>query len=145
LYTNFEYYRAGAAGTSLAIADGVLVGDAVEVAVAAGGPPTTLPADVCCWEPDLPADMVSGGGGASLEAEREEALTGKGRVKTCRHKSCTRKNQDGAKLTWGPGPSSDPGSATPAAAAVVAVAACNTQIIKLIKELISLCDLPSTF
>jgi hypothetical protein len=62
----------------LAIADGVLVGDAVEVAVAAGGPPTTLPADVCCWEPDLPADMVSGGGGASLEAEREEALTGDG-------------------------------------------------------------------
>jgi hypothetical protein len=29
---------------------------------------------------------VTGGGGASLEAEEEEALTGKGWVKTCRHK-----------------------------------------------------------
>jgi hypothetical protein len=89
---------AGASGTSSATADGVLDGDAVEVAVAAGGSPVTLPADVCCWEPDPPAGMVSGGGGASLEAELEEALTGKGRVKTCRHKSYTYKNQDGANL-----------------------------------------------
>jgi hypothetical protein len=89
---------ASAAGTSSATADGVLDADAVEAVVAAGGSLATLLADVCCWEPDPPAGMVSGGGGASLEAE-EEALASKRRVKICRHKSCTRKNQGRAKLT----------------------------------------------
>jgi hypothetical protein len=74
---------AGAVGTSSATVGGVLNGDTVEVAVATGGSPVTLLADVCCWEPDPPAGMVFNGGGASLETEGEGALAGKGWVKTC--------------------------------------------------------------
>jgi hypothetical protein len=115
---------AGASGTSSTAADGVLDGVAVvEAAVAADGLPTTPPADACCWEPDPQAGMVSGGGGALLEAEGEEALASKGWVKTCRRNNYTRENKDGAKLTWGPGPSSDPRSGMPAAVAAAAAAA----------------------
>jgi hypothetical protein len=114
----------GVAGTSSAAADGVLDGvTIVEAAVAADGSPATLLADACCWEPDPPVGMVSSVGGAPLEAEGEEALTSKGWVKTCRHNNYTRENKDGAKLTWGPGPSSGPGSGMPAAVAVAAAAA----------------------
>jgi hypothetical protein len=60
--------------------------------VAADGSLATFPADVCCWEPDPPTSIVAGEGGASSEAEEGEALTGKGQVKTCRHKSYTQKN-----------------------------------------------------
>jgi hypothetical protein len=60
--------------------------------------------------------------GATLEAEGEEALASKGCVKTHRHDNYTRKNKDGATLTWGPGPSSDPGSGTFAVVVVVAAA-----------------------
>jgi hypothetical protein len=75
----------GAAGTSLAVADGVLNGVAVveaEVAVgvdaAAGdGPPAPLPADYYCWEPDPPAGVVPDGVGVPLGAEGEEALASK--------------------------------------------------------------------
>jgi hypothetical protein len=83
---------ANATGTSSAAADGGLGANADEAAVAADGSPATFPAEVCCWEPDPPAGMATGGGGASTEAEEGEALTGKGRVKTCRHKSYARKN-----------------------------------------------------
>jgi hypothetical protein len=83
---------ANTAGTSSATAGGGLDADADEAAVAADGSPATFPADVCCWEPDPPAGIVTGVGGASLEAEEEEALTGKGRVKTCRHRSYAHKN-----------------------------------------------------
>jgi hypothetical protein len=84
--------EANATGTSSAAADGGLGADADEAAVAADGSPATLPADVCCWEPDPPASIAAGGGGASTGAEEGEALTGKGQVKTCRHKSYTQKN-----------------------------------------------------
>jgi hypothetical protein len=83
---------ANAAGTSPATAGGGLDTDADEAVVAADGSPTTFPADVCCWEPDPPAGIVTSGGGASPEAEEEAALTGKGQVKTCRHRSYARKN-----------------------------------------------------
>ena len=86
-------------GTSSTTVNGGFGTDAdAEDAVAADRSPTTSSAGVRCWEPDPPAGMVSGGGGASLEAE-EEALASKRRVKICRHKSCTRKNQGRAKLT----------------------------------------------
>jgi hypothetical protein len=84
--------EANAIGTSLVAADGGLGADADEAAVAADGSPATFLADVCCWEPDPPAGIAAGGGGASTRAEEGEALTGKGRVKTCRHKSYARKN-----------------------------------------------------
>jgi hypothetical protein len=82
----------GAFGTSFAAADGVLDDIAVVeaavavgvVAAAGGGPPAPLLVDACCWKPD-PSGMVSGGGGATLGAEGEEALTSKGWVKTRRH------------------------------------------------------------
>jgi hypothetical protein len=82
----------GEVGTSSAVADGVLDGNAVVeaavavgvVAAAGGRPPAPLPADACCWKPDPPG-MVSDGGGAALGAEGEEALTSKGWVKTRRH------------------------------------------------------------
>jgi hypothetical protein len=83
---------ANAAGTSSATAGGGLDADADEVVVAADRSSATFPADVCYWEPDPPAGIVTGGGGASLEAEEEEALTGKGWVKTYRHRSYARKN-----------------------------------------------------
>jgi hypothetical protein len=60
--------------------------------VAAGGSSATFPAGVCRWEPDPPAGMAAGGEGTSTDAEEEEALTGKGRIKTCRHKSYNRAN-----------------------------------------------------
>jgi hypothetical protein len=82
---------ANATGTSSVTADGGLGTDADEAAVAADGSPATFLADVCCWEPNPPAGMAAGGGGASTEAEEGEARTGKGRVKTCRHKSYARK------------------------------------------------------
>jgi hypothetical protein len=82
----------GAAGTSpTAVADGVLDGIAViEAAVVVGGSSAPLPADACCWELDLPAGTVSGGGGMTLEAEGEEALASKGWVKTRRYNNYTR-------------------------------------------------------
>jgi hypothetical protein len=83
---------ANAAGTSSATAGGGLDADADEAAIAADGSPATFPVDVCCWEPDPPAGIAAGGGGASLEVEEGEALTGKGRVKTCWHRSYARKN-----------------------------------------------------
>jgi hypothetical protein len=43
-------------------------------------PPTPLS---CCREPDPPAGLESGGGGATLGAEGEEALTNRRWVKTC--------------------------------------------------------------
>jgi hypothetical protein len=75
----------GAAGTSSAAADGVLDGVAVveaevavgAVAAAGGGPPAPLPADSCCWEPDLPAGVVPSGVVTPLGAEGEEALASK--------------------------------------------------------------------
>jgi hypothetical protein len=84
--------EANATGTSSAAADGGLGADADEAAIAADGSPTTFPADVWCWEPDPPMGIAAGGGGASTEAEEGEALTGKGRVKTCWHKIYARKN-----------------------------------------------------
>jgi hypothetical protein len=60
--------------------------------VAADGSPTMFPAGVCRWEPDPPAGMAGGGEGTSTDAEEEEALTGKGRIKTYRHKSYDRAN-----------------------------------------------------
>jgi hypothetical protein len=60
--------------------------------VAADGSPTTFPAGVCRWEPDPMAGMAAGGEGTSTDAEEEEALTGKGWIKTCRHKSYDRAN-----------------------------------------------------
>jgi hypothetical protein len=81
-----------AAGTSSAAAGGGLDADADDATVTADGSQVTFPADVCCWEPDPPAGIAADGGGASSEAEEGEALTGKGRVKTCRHKSYARKN-----------------------------------------------------
>jgi hypothetical protein len=121
---------ANAAGTSsVAAGDGLDV-DADEAAVAADGSPATFPVDVCCWEPDPSGGIETGGGGASLEAEEDKALTGKGRIKTYKHRSYARKKTlEESKLTWGPEPSSDPGSgaptvvATAAAPAVVAAAA----------------------
>jgi hypothetical protein len=87
----------GAAGTSSVSADGVLDSVAVveavvavgAVAAAGGGSLAPLPAHACYWEPDLPAGMVSGGGGAPLGAEGEEALAGKGWFKTRRHNNYT--------------------------------------------------------
>jgi hypothetical protein len=60
--------------------------------VAADGSPTTSPAGVCRWEPHPPAGMATCREGTSTDAEEEEALTGKGRIKTCRHKSYARAN-----------------------------------------------------
>jgi hypothetical protein len=56
--------------------------------------------------------------GATLEAEGEEALISKGCVNTRRHDNYTSEKR--ATLTWGPEPSSDPGSGTSAALAAVA-------------------------
>jgi hypothetical protein len=83
---------ANAAGTSSATTGGGLDVGADEAAVAANGSPTTFPSDVCYWEPGPLAGIAAGWGGASSEAEEGEALTGKGRVKTCRHRSYARKN-----------------------------------------------------
>jgi hypothetical protein len=60
--------------------------------VAADGSSATSPAGVCRWEPDPPAGIAAGGEGTSMDAEEEEALTGKGWIKTCRHKSYARAN-----------------------------------------------------
>jgi hypothetical protein len=69
---------AGTTRTSSAAANGVLDDvTVVEAMVAAGGSPAPLPADACCWEPDSPAGMISGGGGTPLGAEGEEALANK--------------------------------------------------------------------
>jgi hypothetical protein len=115
---------ANVAGTSSATAGGRLDADAEEAAVAADGSSVTFLADVCCWGPDPSAGIVAGGGGASSEAKEGEALTGKGWVKTCRHKSYARKTLEESKLTWDHGPSSGPGSGAPAViAAPVAPAA----------------------
>jgi hypothetical protein len=38
------------------------------------------------------AGMEAGGGGAPTEAEEEEALMGKGQIKTCQHKSYAQEN-----------------------------------------------------
>ena len=59
---------------------------------AAEGSLVTFLADVCRWELDPPTGMAAGGEGASTDAEEEEALTGKGQIKTCRHKSYARAN-----------------------------------------------------
>jgi homoserine kinase len=62
-------------------------------------------------------------GRASIEAEGEGALIGKGRVKTCRCKSYAR-NLEEPKLTWDVEPSSGLGSEAPVVvAAAVAVPA----------------------
>jgi hypothetical protein len=60
--------------------------------VAADGSPAMFPAGVCRWELDPPVGMAADGEGTSTDAEEEEALTGKGRIKTCRHKSYDRAN-----------------------------------------------------
>jgi hypothetical protein len=60
--------------------------------IAADGSPTTTPAGVCRWEPDPSVGMAADGEGTSTDAEEKEALTGKGRIKTCRHKSYARAN-----------------------------------------------------
>jgi hypothetical protein len=60
--------------------------------VAADESPATFPVGVYRWEPDPPAGMAVGGEGTSTDAEEEEALTSKGRIKTCRHKSYDRAN-----------------------------------------------------
>jgi hypothetical protein len=60
--------------------------------VAADGLSATFLASVCRWEPDPPAGMAAGGDRTSTDAEEEEALTGKGRIKTCQHKSYDRSN-----------------------------------------------------
>jgi hypothetical protein len=96
--------------------------------VAADGSPATSPAGVCRWEPDPSTGMAAGGEGTSTEAEEEEALTGKGRIKTCRHKSYARANIGRPKLTWDHEPSSGLGSGAhvviaASAAAPAAVAA----------------------
>ena len=83
----------GAVGTSSAAADGVLDGIAVVEAVVAVGAVGTRRGDrrrhsqqtPAAESQDPPAGMVSGGGGATLGAEGEEALTSKGWVKTRRH------------------------------------------------------------
>jgi hypothetical protein len=80
----------GATGTSSTAADGVLDDVVVveaevaigAVAAAEGGPLAPLPGDSCCWEPDPSTGVVPGGLGAPLGAEGEEALSGKGWVKT---------------------------------------------------------------
>jgi hypothetical protein len=127
---------AGAVGASSAAADGVLDGIAIVEAVvavgavgtpsaaatplgigaAAAGPPAGA------WEPGgaVSAAAVRGGGGATLGAEGEEALTNKGWVKTRRHDKYTNQKK-GAPLTWGPKPSSDPGSGATDAFAVAAL------------------------
>jgi hypothetical protein len=92
---------AGTVGASSAAADGVLDGIAVVeamVAVGAVGTPSTAvtPLDVGAaaagppagaWEPGgaVSAAAAGGGGGATLGAEGEEALVGKGWIKTHRH------------------------------------------------------------
>jgi hypothetical protein len=63
-----------------------------ESMVAADGSPATFPTGVCRWEPDPPAGTAAGGEGTPTDAEEEEALAGKGRIKTCRHKSYDRAN-----------------------------------------------------
>ena len=60
--------------------------------VAADGSPTTFSVGVCRWEPDPSAGMAAVGEGTPTDAKEEEALTGKGRIKTCRHKSYDRAN-----------------------------------------------------
>jgi hypothetical protein len=60
--------------------------------VAADGSPATFLAGVLRWELDPLAGMAAGGEGTPTDAEKEEALTGKGRIKTCRHKSYDRAN-----------------------------------------------------
>jgi hypothetical protein len=94
--------EANATGTSSVVANGGLSANANEVVVAADGSPATSPVDVCCWEPDPPAGIAAGGGGAPTGAEEGEALMGKGRVKTCRHKSYARKNTGGVYTYLGP-------------------------------------------
>jgi hypothetical protein len=42
--------------------------------------------------PPPPAGMAAGEEGTSTDAEEEEALIGKGQIKTCRHKSYDRAN-----------------------------------------------------
>jgi hypothetical protein len=94
--------------------------------VAANESPATFLAGVCRWEPDPPAGMAAGGEGASTDAEEEEALTGKGRIKTCRLKATLERTLEEPKLTLDHEPSSGLGSgahiadavATPAVTAV---------------------------
>jgi hypothetical protein len=92
---------AGAAGASSAAADGVLDGIAIVEAVAAVravGTPSAAAAPLGvgaaavgppagAWGPGgvVSAAAAGGGGGTTLGAEGEEALTGKGWVKTRRH------------------------------------------------------------
>jgi hypothetical protein len=70
--------------------------------VAADGSSATFPAGVCRWKLDPLAGMAASGEGTSTDAEEEEALTGKGRIKTCRHKSYDRANTGRAKAYLGP-------------------------------------------
>jgi hypothetical protein len=60
--------------------------------------------------------------GATLEAEGEEALISKGWVNTRQHGKRPMEKMKRGTLTWGPGPSSDPGSETSAASAAVVAA-----------------------
>jgi hypothetical protein len=92
---------AGAVGAASAAADGVLDGIAVVEAMVAIGAVGTLsaaatPLDVGAaaagppagpWEPGGTVSVAAagGGGGVALGAEREEALTSKGWVRTHRH------------------------------------------------------------
>jgi hypothetical protein len=60
--------------------------------VAADGSPATFPAGVFQWESDPLAGMAAGGEGTSTDAEEEEALADKDRIKTRRHKGYDRTN-----------------------------------------------------
>jgi hypothetical protein len=62
--------------------------------------------------------LVFGGGGVAFRAEGEEALKTDDGLKLVG--MTIKLKEEGAKLTWGPGPSSDPGSEI---AALVAAAA----------------------
>jgi hypothetical protein len=60
--------------------------------VAVDGSSAISLAGICRWEPDPSVGMPAGGEGTSTDAEEEEALTGKGRIKIVRHKSYARAN-----------------------------------------------------
>jgi hypothetical protein len=70
--------------------------------VAADGSSTTFPACVCRWESDPLAGMAADEEGTPMDAEEEEALASKGRIKTRRHKGYDRANIGRAQAYLGP-------------------------------------------
>jgi hypothetical protein len=133
---------AGAVRASFAAADGVL-DDIVVVeataAIGAVGTPSAAaaPLDIGAtaagaWGPGGAVSVAAagGGGGTTLGAEGEEALTSEGWLRPVGMINRLIKKK-GAPLTWGPRPSSDPGSrvtaAFAAAAAAVVAAASATE------------------